>query len=262
MGALAGSAPLAVSDRGSGPPVVLLHGQPGTGYDWEPVAARLADHLRVLVPDRPGYGRTGGRAVGVAANTELVVDLLDRLQVERAVIGGHSWAGAVALDLAARHADRVGGLVLVGSVGGSGSIDRLDRLLALPLVGPALSMMGMATLRFSRKARQAAHLDWRVGPDVPSPLETGLYRSWRSFVIEQRALVQELPAIATAIAQLEVSAVVVVGERDRVVPPSSQAALANVLPRARLVAIAGVGHLLPNEAPEQLASVIEALVMG
>ena len=47
---------LASIERGSGPPVVLLHGQPGSGSSWEPVTRRLEREFRVLAPDRIGYG--------------------------------------------------------------------------------------------------------------------------------------------------------------------------------------------------------------
>ncbi|MGH9095063.1 MAG: alpha/beta fold hydrolase, partial [Acidimicrobiales bacterium] len=111
-----GMGSLVADDAGSGPVVLLLHGQPGRARDWHRVQARLTDSCRVLIPDRLGYGRTGGRAAGFAANADACLALLDRLGVDRAVVAGHSWAGAVALALAEHHRDRVAGLALVASV--------------------------------------------------------------------------------------------------------------------------------------------------
>ncbi|MST32634.1 alpha/beta fold hydrolase, partial [Acidimicrobiaceae bacterium USS-CC1] len=73
--------PLAGIDRGEGPVVVLLHGQPGTSADWSAVVPLLADRFRVLAPDRPGYGRTAGPAAGFAGNAEAVLAHLDRAGV-------------------------------------------------------------------------------------------------------------------------------------------------------------------------------------
>ena len=64
------------TDRGVGEPVLLLHGQPGTGASWEPVAERLVGTHRVLAPDRPGYGATPGEARGLAGNADLAAELL------------------------------------------------------------------------------------------------------------------------------------------------------------------------------------------
>src|SRR5438309_8766575 len=111
---------------GEGPPVVLLHGQPGSGADWARASSLLASTNTVVVPDRPGYGRTGGRALGFRANAAAVVALLDRLGLERAAMVGYSWAGGVALALAEDHADRVSGLALVASVSPGQPLGPLD----------------------------------------------------------------------------------------------------------------------------------------
>ena len=119
---------------GSGPTVLLLHGQPGTGASWDPVTDRLVDGFRVLAPDRPGLRRhrrarpvawpatpTGRRPAGPRGGPATVV--------------AHSWAGGVAVLLADRRPDLVAGLVLVGAACTPDSLDVIDRLLALPASG-------------------------------------------------------------------------------------------------------------------------------
>jgi 3-oxoadipate enol-lactonase len=248
--------PLAADEQGGGGAVVLLHGQPGDRHDWDAVVAVLDSRVRTIVPDRPGYGRTGGRAGGPAANAEAVVDLLTRRRVDRAVIVGHSWGGAVALEVALRHPDRVSALVLVSSVGGPGSTGTLDRLLGVPLLGPALSLGGLALLRAARVRRLLAP---GFAPALPAALEAlpdGWLASWPAFVAEQRALLRELPGITRRLADVEVPVAVLVGTADRVVPPASQAALAARLARAEVVRAPGCGHLLPREAPQLVADTI------
>ncbi|HMC39755.1 MAG TPA: alpha/beta hydrolase, partial [Acidimicrobiales bacterium] len=81
-----------VADIRSGGPtaVMLLHGQPGTAADWQWVTPLLDGRYTLIVPDRPGYGRTGGAATGFAGNARAAIGLLDRLGFERAVMVGHS----------------------------------------------------------------------------------------------------------------------------------------------------------------------------
>jgi len=240
--------PMEVDDRGAGPPVVLLHGQPGDRHDWDDVVVSLAGRARTLVPDRPGYGATGGRAGGFAANTAAVIELLDRTGLPRAVVAGHSWGGGVALDLAERHPDRVDALVLVASVGGRGSIGRVDRVLGVALLGDLLSLGGLVALGVPPLRRRVAA---RSAPDDPGHR---LRPSWRSFMVEQRALLHELPAISDRVDAIRMPAVVVMGEADRIVRPSSQEALAGRLPRASLTVLPGVAHMSPFTDPAALAA--------
>jgi pimeloyl-ACP methyl ester carboxylesterase len=90
---------LSAIDIGDGPPAVLMHGQPGNAGDWWPVTIRLRERMRVIAPDRPGYGRTGGRPAGFRDNAEAMATLLEGLDVQSAVVAGHSWATGVALEV-------------------------------------------------------------------------------------------------------------------------------------------------------------------
>ena len=61
---------LAVTDVGSGHPILLVHGQPGSRADWSRLIPLLAGDHRVLAVDRPGYGESGGEAVGLLENAQ------------------------------------------------------------------------------------------------------------------------------------------------------------------------------------------------
>ena len=98
--------------------VLLLHGQPGTAGDWTGVAAALReDGLRVIAPDRPGYGRSTLPAGGFEHNARAMADLLDG----PAVVAGYSWAAGVALAMARRHPDKLRAIVLVCPISTSGT---------------------------------------------------------------------------------------------------------------------------------------------
>jgi pimeloyl-ACP methyl ester carboxylesterase len=141
-----------------------------------------------------------------------------------------------------------------------GSIVRLDRVLTAPFFGPGMALAGIAALSAPRVRRVVA----RVGAPTVAVEEfrTGWYRAWRSFVVEQRAFVDELPGIAARLGDIAVPAVVVVGAGDRVVRPESQRDLAARLPRGELVILDGVGHFVPQEAPDRLAEVIAGAGLG
>ncbi len=73
---------------------------PAATGTWEALSSRLESSHRVVAPDRPGYGATGGAALGLAANADALVGLLDQVGLSAATVVGHSLGGGVALALA------------------------------------------------------------------------------------------------------------------------------------------------------------------
>jgi pimeloyl-ACP methyl ester carboxylesterase len=261
------------TDHGEGPVVVLVHGQPGQAADWRGVAEALESGHRVFVPDRPGYGRTGGSAVGVAANADAVGRLLDDNGVESATVVGHSFGGGVALALAQRRAELVGGLVLVGSVGTASSLGPQDRVLGLPVLGDGLAFAGFEASRWLLPAlrRRSTRLppalaSWLRAVPEPGPAphrgRAPSAATWRSFVTEQRALLAETPELEAGLSSVRAPTAVVAGRRDRVVPAQAAADLAEAIPGAELVWVPDAGHLVPQEAPRVLVDIVRRYASG
>ncbi len=258
---------LAVIDRGSGPPVLLLHGQPGTGSSWDPVIDRLADEFRVLAPDRVGYGATAGEAQGLAANARQAANLIDRLGVGPTTVVAHSWSGGVGVLLADRRPDLVQALVLVGAACTPDSIDGIDRLLGRPVVGDVMTVAGLVALGevLPRVRRLAPLLPGRIRDQFASALpdkgvlggERGaIGRHRRTFLAEQRALIAELPSVEEALGRIRVPTAVVVGLWDLVVRPAAARTLAAAIPGAELVEVERAGHFLARDNPDLLADVV------
>jgi len=258
-----------VVDRGRGDPVLFVHGQPGLGSDWNPVAERLPDH-RLLVVDRPGYGRSGEKTLSIEGNAEILAELVvDRAAVPVTVVG-HSYGGGVAIVLAARRPELVSGLVLVGSIGRADSLNVLDRLLAMPGTGEALSAAGLFTvgrvlprLRHVVGSQHHAVLDWlRASLPDERYLKVSAQRGrrvWRSFVDEQRSLVREIGAVESALGSVRAPTTVVSGAWDLVVPPSVSASIAASIPGSELVSVARTGHFVPRDAPEVVAAAVRSV---
>ena len=254
------------TDRGTGPPVLLLHGQPGSGQDWDPVADLLASDHRVLVPDRPGYGDSPGPASGPTGNARAMAALLEEAGGAPATVVGYSYGATVALRMAQLHPGAVAGLVLLCPAADARALGPGDRLLALPLVGDLLAhgaMRGagrllaligdgrrslgplgplarLAPVPLARFAASSAR--WRTGED------------WRSFVVEQRALLAEMPDVTRSLGQVTAPAIVLAGRRDWVVRPAAIRGLNDALPDATVVWVPNAGHLLLWEEPELVAA--------
>lgn len=260
---------IAFDDRGAGPPVLLLHGQPGDRHDWDGVAHRL-EGCRVIAPDRPGYGDSLRPAIGLWENAAALRRLVQDLEVTPLTVAGHSYGAAVALALAEAWPEAVSALVLVSPAGGRTSLGPVDRAMALPGVGEAV---GFAALR---TGATLAHWAGRlvpggrlggIGPRThrrssgrigPFPDSWRHDDAWRSFAAEQRSLLAEIPAVAADLGRVRAPATIVAGRRDRVVPPGAVEELTSALPQAKVIWVEGVGHLLPWRRPDVVAEAVLA----
>jgi 3-oxoadipate enol-lactonase len=242
--------------------VLLLHGQPGNAHDWDPVRAEVGGRARLIAIDRPGWNGRGSPR-NLAGNAQAAVAALDAAGVEQATVVGHSLGGAVAAWLAAEHPERVCALVLAAPSANCASLNRLDQVLAAPVVGP---LLGAAALGGIGSALLAAPLRHRIGAQLG--VEDAYLRryarlllnplTWAAFAAEQRMLLRDLPALETRLGTIAAPTTVVVGTADRVVSPNSAGELTQRIPGAELVRFEGAAHLLLQERPREVADVILA----
>jgi pimeloyl-ACP methyl ester carboxylesterase len=178
--------------------------------------------------------------------------LLEDAGVREVVIAGHSWGAGIALAMARHRPEGVRALVLVCPVTPGERLGRLDRVLAGEHAGPLLARLGFlgAGVALARPA-----LRRRLEPLVPGSDTSRwpeLRRAWRSFWVEQRALIRDLPTLSGSI---PVPTTIVVGGRDHVTDPAAARAYAKRV-GARLVEVADAGHLLPMQRPAEVAGAI------
>jgi pimeloyl-ACP methyl ester carboxylesterase len=226
--------------------------------------ARLPAQLHAVATDRPGYGASQRRAVGLSANAQSVLDDLDERKVDSAVLVGHSWGGGVALQVASLAPDRVQAVVLLAGVG-PGSVGILDWLLAAPVIGPlsaqimwrwtpwiARARLAWLARRQGRRLYPGEHIGLQVWGQKGASVEP----VWRAFLTEQRALLSELAELETAIPSISVPVLLLADPADQIVPIMTAQRLASELPNARLRLVAHGSHHLPRRAP---GAVVEAI---
>jgi pimeloyl-ACP methyl ester carboxylesterase len=241
-------------------PALLLHGQPGSAADWDRVCAAMGERTALLAIDRPGWS-PGTAATGMTGNADAALTALERAGARRATVVGHSFGAAVAAWLAAEHPERVTRLVLISPAVNEASLVPLDRWLARPglgeLVGaPLLGGFG-AALSLAPLRRRLAHafdLEDRYLERMAARIRTPA--AWLSFAAEQRVLVREMPEIEARLPAIEAPTTVLVGSRDRVVPPEAAAAAAAAIPGAEFAMVDGAGHLLLQYQPRAVAETI------
>ncbi|QZA08874.1 alpha/beta fold hydrolase [Mycolicibacter heraklionensis] len=259
-----GGRPIFVTEAGSGPAVVLLHGGgPGASgvSNYSRNIDALAQHFRVIVPDMPGYGRSAkyvDQADPFGYLATAILGLLDELGVDTAHLVGNSYGGSCALRLALDNPARVGKLVLMGP-GGIGT----TRGLPTPGLRSLLAYYGgdgpsRAKLEaFIRTylvydgdsvpddlidLRYAASVDPEVlaNPPLRRPSgPTALRTLWRMDLTRDTRL-KELPT----------PTLVLWGRDDKVNRPTGGPLLVNLMPNADLVMTARTGHWMQWERAE------------
>ena len=252
-------------------PVLFVHGQPGLGSDFDPVAAHLGPGFRVLSPDRPGYGSSPNPPMSMHQNVEVLAALLDETGASPAIVIGHSFGGGIAVLLARQRPDLAAGLVLAASVAHQGELGNVDRLLAFPVVGDVLVAGGLgAAGRILPLLRTPASLaPGRVGRWMSVSLPDGTFTRvavrkrgvWRSVVAEQRALIAEIRSVEAALPEIHVPTEVVAGTWDIIVAPEVAPRIASTIRGAELVLVPGTGHFLTRDAPQVLASAIRRVAV-
>ncbi len=115
--------PVFYTDDGSGTPLLLCHAYPLNAAMWEPQRHSLAGDCRLLTFDLPGFGRGGPVPADLDLRrcADMAASLLDSCGIERAVIGGLSMGGYLAMAILRHHPERVLGLLLANTKAGADS---------------------------------------------------------------------------------------------------------------------------------------------
>lgn len=264
----------------SGAPVLLLHGFGANTRSWGSTLPWIGNAPGsvgdvALAYDRPGFGLTerptGGWArdrnpYGPDAQVATAVALIDALGADAAVLVGHSAGGAIALQTALAHPDRVAGLVLVAPAvyrgGGAPAWSRpLLRTPQLERIGPALmrQLGGPTGDDFLRSSwADPTRIDDAVFEAYRRPLRA---HDWDRGLWELVKASAE-PDLAHRLAQVQVPVLIVHGLQDAVVPIAQSRALVGDLVStpggAQLAELDGCGHLPHEECPDAFRAAVEA----
>lgn len=222
-------------------PLVLLHGWGTHGGIWDDLVLGLRDHCAVMAPDLPGHGRAPSF---LPYDIERVVDHLAAAAPARCVVAGWSLGGQLALAWARRHPQQVQRLILIATsprfVSASGWPHGLATA-AVAEFAAALALDAAATLRRFRLLgtqgdAQALAVARRLDAALAArPLPGGV-------VLEQTLRWLEDTDLRAVLGGIAQPALVLHGERDRIIPPSAGEFLAAQLPQGRIRMIAGAAH--------------------
>ncbi|MFJ6381948.1 alpha/beta fold hydrolase [Kitasatospora sp. NPDC092039] len=252
---------VSVRESGTGTPLLLLHAFPLNASMWssqlDALPGLTGDEARVLAPYQRGFG---GTALGDdEPSLDRVADdlalLLDAAGIGRAVVGGLSMGGYVALAFARRHPDRLSGLLLANTratADTDAARANRERIAAAVTARDSVRLLLDEHVAAGQLGPDSQHLVERVEAMVAAAPPAAV--AWA-----QRAMAAR-PDSLDVLAGLRVPVAVVAGAQDALVAPEEAATMLRARPDAELTVLPGVGHLSALEAPEAFDAVVRTLL--
>jgi pimeloyl-ACP methyl ester carboxylesterase len=270
-----GEVRLHVAEAGAGAPLVLLHGWPEHWWSWRRLIPRLAESHRVLVPDLRGWGWSDAPPGDYAKRTFAadVLALLDAEGLDRVRVMGHDWGGFAAFLLALEHPERVERLVALDVVPpwpepfrprhlAVPLLASYQALLAMPVLGERMMTSGTGFVRTIIRVGSGPRARWSDDElDAYARVLCEPSRARASSACYRTFLARELPAAARRgdrSGELGVPTLLLMGRASvlrRVLDPRPR-------PNLRVETIAGAGHFLPEEAPDDVMRLTGAWLGG
>jgi len=243
---------------GRGPCLVLLHGAGGSSLNWAPVMAALAAKCCVIAPDMVGYGESDKPAVVYDRPffAAWLTHFLDALGLEKPTILGHSQGGAVALQFAIEHPERLESLILVCPAGLS--VDGIPFGAKLAIFWVNFLPSRLAARWMSRYICENGRGEWdREVTDYLLQVKR-LPQSKRVFLAGLGKSIA--PFSAEALQQIAHPTLIVWGGKDRLLLPSHGERACREIPASRLCLIPGAGHLPFLDQPEPFCDAVLGFV--
>ncbi len=244
-------------EKGTGAPLVLIHGYTSSTYSWKDVFEPLAQKYRVIAIDLKGFGFSAKPDGDYTrrAQGEIVNGLLDYLKIDKAWIAGNSMGGETALNVALHHPEKVSGLILIDSAGvqvaGRGSF--VPWYLQIPVVGQVLTALALTSDKLVREGLQKSFYDDSKISDERvkyyyEPLKT---RNGQLAASEARRQF-DLDPIENELNKINVPTLIIWGAADELIPLEAGKKMNSLIKNSKLVVFENCGHLPEEEMPEKV----------
>jgi 3-oxoadipate enol-lactonase len=240
-------------EYGHGIPAIFLHGFPFDHTIWEPLIPMLEKQTRMILPDLRGFGRSpvteGVYSMRLLA--EDIVHLMNRLDIEKAVIVGHSMGGYASLAFAHAYPGRLLGLGLVAT---HSAADNPERRQARQKLAEQVTHKGARVV--------ASNLVSTLTPkkELVEPIQSLILQAHPTGISGALRGMAERPDLTGELSNITVPAVVIVGKADQLMPRDLVDTTAQMLPKGWLVEIPDAGHMLMMEDPQAVAEALTEML--
>lgn len=260
MIALVGDIEVGFDDVGSGIPLVLLHAFPLDRTMWAPQLSALVERARCIAPDLRGFGQTtAAGAYSIDGYADDVAGLLDALRIGRAVVGGLSMGGYIALAMWRRHPERVRGLVLAdtrATADDAAGLASRRSLIELARTKGSGAVAGAQIVGLVGKSTREKH------PDIFDSVHRLMAQASDEGIIGALEAMMARSDSTPFLSTIDVPTLIVVGDEDAITPPKVARAMQVEIPGSRLEVLAQAGHLSNIERPAAFNTVLSEFLVS
>ncbi|MEW6402754.1 MAG: alpha/beta hydrolase [Chloroflexota bacterium] len=243
---------LAYERRGTGTPLVLIHGYPLDHTIWDEVATLLEDTFDVIMPDMRGFGASAASYDDYSMDDMAgdIAGLLESLGVEKAAVVGHSMGGYIALAFARLFPTHISGLGLVSS---QAAADPPERKQGRYDTANQINEKGV------RVASEAMTPKLSSDPEVQTSVKALIEKQPAAGLIGALKAMAERGDSASLLSLLKYAVVIVHGTADELIPVSRGREMKEMVPHATYIELNGVGHMPMMEAADRTAGTLKSL---
>lgn len=250
--------------RGSGPPVVLLHGFASSLYTWKDVLPALAASHDVVAIDLPGFGGSSiPRRLQAASYPGVVLGVMDRLGLGRATLVGNSLGGSIAVAVAGEHPERVDRLVVIDSAGFNfRARDRpwMLRLVAAPGVAEVAERLPVRRRLVAAGLRQVFFRDELVTEERIDEYAVPMLRPGAARAAAELLGAPGPPDFAALIARVRAPTLVVWGREDTWIPVAHAGRFTSAIAGSTAAVLEDCGHMPQEEKPAEVVALLQGFL--
>lgn len=242
---------IAYDEKGSGIPLLLIHGYPLNRQMWAPQINGLADTSRVLAPDLRGHGES--EVVPGPYHMDLLASdlnaFLDAIGVTQpVVVCGLSMGGYVALAFWRKYADRMSGLILTATRPGA---DTVEGKAARDKAAAQAQEQGIGAIADAMLPKMLSPKTYEQRPNLVEQVRTIIESNSLESVVGDLQGMKERPDSTPNLKEIQLPTLILHGADDQIIPVKEAEAMRDAIPNAQLQVLTSAGHLLNLEKPEQ-----------
>jgi 3-oxoadipate enol-lactonase len=260
------SVELAYADRGTGVPVLLVHGFPLDHTMWSAQIDALADRCRVIAPDLRGFGQSTlgtidpEQGISMERYADDLAELLDVMAVgEPVVLVGFSMGGYIAWQFVRKYAARLRALVQCDTRAAADTDEaRAGRL----KMAENVAQWGSARVAEMMGPKLLSPQTFSTKPNVVTAVRKVVENTSPAAIAAAQRGMATRPDMTDLLPTISVPALVVVGAQDAISPPREMRDIAATIPGAKFVEIPQSGHMTTMENPEAVNAALTKFTAG